>query len=153
MKEIGEDLKEARENMSLSIEEVASDLKLRPIQVENIENGNIDSFKDIFYLKSLIKEYSKYLGLNHDNMVDEFNEYLFDHTSRISLDEIKKAKKKIEKKETRIASPYTLDKKKNIDNKLIIYIVLIISILFGIIIGYNIIKNDNNESVDTDIIK
>ena len=51
MKEIGEALKEARENIGLSIEEVASDLKLRPSQIENIETGNIDAFKDVFYLK------------------------------------------------------------------------------------------------------
>ena len=54
MKEIGEALKEARENIGLSIEEVASDLKLRPSQIENIETGNIDAFKDVFYLKYFI---------------------------------------------------------------------------------------------------
>lgn len=91
LKEIGESLKEARENIGLSIEEVASDLKLRPSQIENIEAGNADAFKDIFYLKSLIKEYAKYLGMSYEDMVDEFNEYLFDYTSKISLEDIKKA--------------------------------------------------------------
>ena len=62
MKEIGEALKEARESTGLSLEEVSSDLKLRPSQIENIESGNIDAFKDVFYLKYFIKEYAKYLG-------------------------------------------------------------------------------------------
>ena len=93
MKEIGEKLREARESMGISIEEAAEDLKLRPSQIENIEEGNMEAFKDIFYLKYFIRDYSKYLGLDKDDMVDEFNEYLFDYTSKISLEDIKNARK------------------------------------------------------------
>ena len=77
MKEIGEALKEARENIGISIEEAANDLKLRPSQIENLEAGNREAFKDVFYLKYFIRDYSKYLGLNYEDMIDEFNEYLF----------------------------------------------------------------------------
>ena len=73
MKEIGETLKEARESIGVSIEEVAGDLKVRPNQIENIEAGNMKAFKDVLYVKGLVKEYSKYLGLNYDDMIDEFN--------------------------------------------------------------------------------
>ena len=128
MKEIGEALKEARENIGLSIEEVASDLKLRPSQIENIETGNIDAFKDVFYLKYFIRDYSKYLGLSYEDMIDEFNEYLFDYTSKISLDDIKKAKKKAErnqaKKDKRIASPYTIERRKKINLKIVLLVFL-----------------------------
>ena len=51
MEEIGAKLKEARESMGISIEEVAADLKLRPSQIENIEKGNKSAFKDVFYIK------------------------------------------------------------------------------------------------------
>ena len=98
MKEIGEKLKEAREDMGVSINEVAEDLKMRPSQIQNIEEGNMDAFKDIFYLKYFIRDYAKYLGLSYEDMVDDFNEYLFDYTSKISLDDIKKAKKAVTKK-------------------------------------------------------
>ena len=115
MKEIGEKLKEARESMGITIEEAASDLKLRASQIENIEQGNKDAFKDIFYLKMFIKNYSKYLGLDYDEMVEEFNEYLFDFTSKISIDDIKKAEMDQKKKEkklktVKISSPYTSEK-------------------------------------------
>ena len=115
MKEIGEKLKEARESMGISIEEAAIDLKLRPTQIENIEDGNRESFKDVFYLKMFIKNYSKYLGLDYDEMVEEFNEYLFDFTSKISIEDIKKAEKEHRKKEkklktVKISSPYTVEK-------------------------------------------
>ncbi len=77
MKEIGEKLRETREGMGISIEEAAEDLKLRPSHIENIEDGNIEAFKDIFFLKYFIRDYAKYLGLNYEDMVDEFNEYIF----------------------------------------------------------------------------
>lgn len=138
MKEIGEALKEARENIGLSIEEVASDLKLRPSQIENIESGNLEAFKDVFYLKYFIRDYSKYLGLSYEDMIDEFNEYLFDYTSKISLDDIKKAKKKVEKKEKRIASPYTIERKYNNNAKK--YILISILAMFLIVLLVFIIK-------------
>lgn len=113
VKEIGAKLKEAREEMGVSVEEVAEDLKLRPSQIENIEAGNMDAFKDIFYLKYFIRDYAKYLGLSYEDMVDDFNEYLFDYTSKISLDDIKKAQKTVVKKKgeepKKIISPYTLE--------------------------------------------
>ena len=48
LKEIGEALKEARENIGISIEEAANDLKLRPSQIQNLEAGNIEAYKDVF---------------------------------------------------------------------------------------------------------
>ena len=100
MKNIGLKLKEKRIQNGLSIDEVAEDLKLRPSQIESIEEGRKDDFKDIFYLKYFIRDYAKYLGLDSDKMLDEFNEYLFDETSKIPVDMIKEAKK--EKSEVKI---------------------------------------------------
>ena len=57
MKEIGEKLKEARENMGITMEEVAGDLNVNLKQIENIESGNMEAFKDIFYLKYFIRDY------------------------------------------------------------------------------------------------
>ena len=93
MKEIGEKLKEARVSMGISIAEAAEDLKLRPSQLESIEEGNRDAFKDIFYLKYFIRDYAKYLGLDYETMVEDFNEFVFDYTSKISIEDIKKASK------------------------------------------------------------
>ena len=119
MKEIGEKLKEARESIGITVEEVSEDLKVRPSQVEEVEKGNIKALKDIFSLKNFIRDYSKYLGLSYDEVIDEFNEYLFDYTSQISLEDIKKAKNKDDsvKKEKKVISPYTMEPKKK--NKII----------------------------------
>lgn len=136
MKEIGEKLKEARESIGISIEEVAEDLKLKPGQIENMESGNSDAFKDVYNLKYLIRDYSKYLGLNKEDLVDEFNEYLFDYTSRISLNDIKKAKKE-RSDARRIKSPYTTIKKKTPVLWIIFYVTLIvlISLTFFLLSG------------------
>lgn len=140
MKEIGEKLKEARENIGITIEEAAEDLKLEPIQIEQIESGDMDSFQDIFYLKYFIRDYSKYLGLNKEDMVDEFNEYLFDYTSKISLEDIKNARKKVEKKDDSktIHSPYTMEYKKNTNVLLYVGIVFVLVIVF--VVGYFLLK-------------
>ena len=150
MKEIGEKLREARESMGITIEEAATDLKLRPSQIENIEEGNKDNFKDVFYLKMFIKNYSKYLGLDYDKMVEEFNEYLFDFTSKISIDDIKKAEKEHKKKEkklktVKISSPYTSEKQqqKSIPKFLVIGVgVLLVLILIYTIILFLTKKDD-----------
>lgn len=155
LKEIGEALKKARENIGISIEEAANDLKLRPSQIQNIEAGNKEAFKDIFYLKYFIRDYSKYLGLNYEDMVDEFNEYLFDYTSKISLDDIKKAKKKIEKKEKkkekRIASPYTIERKRKLYiPPVLIYIIIAVAVIA--IIYYAISLFNKDDFVEDNVI-
>ncbi len=145
MKEIGEKLREARESMGISIEEAAEDLKLRPSQIENIEEGNMEAFKDIFYLKYFIRDYSKYLGLDKDDMVDEFNEYLFDYTSKISLEDIKNARKEGKKEDTKkIRSPYTIERKRGFYIPPIIIYLLIIG-LISLIIYFAITIMHSNE--------
>lgn len=156
MKEIGAALKEAREEMGVSLEEVAGDLKLRVSQLEDIESGNLDAFKDVFYLKYFIRDYAKYLGLNYEDMIDEFNEYLFDYTSKISIDDIKKAKKKMDKKkpkeERKIVSPYTLERKKTSFISPFLFYIIIMIVVF--IISYLIFSAFNNDDsvADNDVV-
>lgn len=140
MKEIGEKLRETRESMGISIEEAAEDLKIKPSQLTNIEEGNRDAFKDIFYLKYFIRDYSKYLGLDYEEMIDEFNEFVFDYTSKLSIDDIKKAanKNKENKQVKKITSPYTVDKEEK--KKIPLFIIIGIAVIIACIIGYILIK-------------
>lgn len=147
MKEIGEALREARENIGISIEEAANDLKLKPSQIEDLEEGNKDAFKDIMYLKYFIRDYSKYLGLDYEDMIDEFNEFLFDYTSRISLDDIKKARKQVEnsakKQEKKVVSPYTYEKPRKFNiSPVIIYLLIIALIGICLFVVVSQIKNN-----------
>ena len=156
MKEIGATLKEAREEMGVSLEEVAGDLKLRVSQLEDIEAGNIDAFKDVFYLKYFIRDYAKYLGLNYEDMIDEFNEYLFDYTSKISIEDIRKAKKKEKKKQVKVerevVSPYTLERKSNNLGMQILFYIGIVVVVF--IVSYFIFSlfGQEDTNLDKDVI-
>ena len=113
MKEIGLKLKNKREENGVSLEEAADDLKIRVSQLESIEDGREDDFKDVFSLKYFIRDYAKYLGLDGEKILDTFNEYLFEQTSKISLEEIEEAKRQKEEKEKdmKILSPYTVTSK------------------------------------------
>lgn len=150
MKEIGIKLKEKREENGVSVEEAAEDLKLRPSQIISIEEGKKEDFDDVFYLKYFIRDYAKYLGLDGEQLVDEFNEYLFDYTSKIPLDAIEKAKK--EKKEVKkdFVSPYTVKQKNNFFiPKWVVVIFALIVLLIGGYLLFSDIKQ--NEFADNDI--
>ncbi|NCC70952.1 hypothetical protein EOM09_05200 [bacterium] len=42
-------------------------------KLENLEDGNANAFKDVFFLKDLIKKYSKYLNLDEDKLINKKN--------------------------------------------------------------------------------
>ena len=143
MKEIGLRLKLKREENGVSLEESASELNMRVSQLENIENGKKDEFKDVFSLKYFIRDYAKYLGLDGEEVLDDFNEYLFEQTSKISLEEIEEAKREKEEREKdlKILSPYTKTTK---DKKRFLIIIGVSLVLILIILfGYILIRNQN----------
>lgn len=148
MKDIGEKLKEARESIGVSIEEVAEDLKLRPSQIENIENGNTEAFQDVFYLKYFIRDYAKYLGLDKDELIDEFNEYLFDYTSKLSIDDIKKESKRRKEEENKIKSPYTIERKNERIYQYITYAAIILLFIIICYLLYTIVTSGDKEQDD-----
>lgn len=150
MQEIGLKLKEKRIENGVSIEEAAEDLKLRPSQIMNIEEGNIKEFKDVFYLKHFIKDYANYLGINGDILVDEFNEFMFDYTSKIPLQAIEEAKKEKQKDPKKIASPYTKKSKEKIHiPPFLIYITIGIVVF---ILGYVLVTTLKDNNLDKDNI-
>lgn len=142
MKDIGIKLREKREENGVSVEEAAEDLKMRPSQIESLENGRNEDFKDVASLKYFIRDYAKYLGLDGEKMVDEFNEFLFDFTSKIPVEEIEKAKEK-NQNEKEVVSPYTKEPKKS--NFLKITIISIIVILISLVIGYLILSGVHHD--------
>lgn len=153
MKEIGEKLKEAREKIEISIEEASEDLKIDSSVLLKIEEGDKEYFKDILYLKYYIRDYAKYLGLNSDEMVEEFNEYLFDYTSKISIDDIKNANKKGNdvKKISQVVSPYTIEKKQQRNIPMFLIYILIVLII-GIVIYCMILFFKDDTSSNGNII-
>ncbi len=149
MNEIGLRLKEKREENGVSVDEAATDLKVRPSQIASLEAGRKDDFKDVLFLKYLIRDYSKYLGLDSEQMVDKFNEFLFDYTSKIPVDAIEEAKKN-KKDEKVIVSPYTSFKDKNFGfvKYIIIAIVIIVLVVAVYFLVTTLTKSDDFSSND-----
>lgn len=138
MNEIGEMLHLARESSGVSLEEASKDLDIKQEMLENIEDGRTGAFKDIFELKGFISSYAKYLGLDANEIIDEFNEYMFEYTSKIPIKEIEKTielqVKKEEDKKNLVVSPYTKEVKKY--NKYVyifIYIGLFVLVLLAML--------------------
>ncbi len=134
MNEIGELFRVTREGAGVSIIEASKDLDIKEVILENIEEGNIGCFKDIFILKDNIYNYAKYLGIDPDKIVDSFNEYMFEYTSKIPVKEIEKQinEQNVKQKEE-IVSPYTKEEKKT--NKgiyVLIYSCIIFLVIFAV---------------------
>ena len=151
MKELGDYLKQTRISNGVSITEACEDLEFSTSQLENIESGNVRAFKDVYELKDSIKLYAKYLGLDSDKVVDEFNGFLFQHTSKISLEDIMAAQKRKEEEERKVQSPYTKEYKEKINFLPFIYFA--IGIVLFIIIVYIVISNVNRAPKRIDELK
>lgn len=150
MEEIAELLKSTREEAGIGIEEVSKDLDISEVFLINIEEGKIGSFKDIFVLKNYISEYSKYLGLDSSKILDEFNEYLFEYTSRIPVKEIEKTIElniKENQGEEKVVSPYTsIPQKSKKGLYAIIYILVFILVILTIFWSVNQITVDKKNA-------
>ena len=145
MKELGEHLSELRKSNGVSIPEASNDLGVSEKELEAIEQGNLKVFKDIYELKKIIINYAKYLGLDENEIMDEFNDYLFEKTSKISKEDILEAKKKYEEKEEKVSSPYTKIGKSRYDFAPIVLLVVFlvfISLVVYLILAH--LRNDDN---------
>lgn len=144
MKEIGNSFKTARETIGISKSEVIKDLDITESQLDNLEDGNINAFKDVFFLKDIVKKYAKYLNLNEDEIMDNFNDFMFSYTSRIPVEEILEQTREIkilerQNDENKIVSPYTIKRKKNNNIKYALiytFAVIILIVLVILIVKY-----------------
>lgn len=151
MKEIGESFKEAREKIEITKEEVIKDLNITMEQLDNLEDGNANAFKDVFFLKDIVKKYAKYLNLNEDVIMGLFNDFIFGYTSRIPVDEILEQTREInilERKHNadKVSSPYTKMKKERKIKFIFLYVtgIILLIVLIYLIIAY---KNSQKESI------
>lgn len=68
MKEIGNFLRERREARGVSLIEVEKDLKIRKKYLQALEEGNINIIPGKTYLIGYLRNYSKYLGIDEENI-------------------------------------------------------------------------------------
>lgn len=122
------------------MEEVSKDLDIPYLSLVQIEEGNIGAFKDLFELKRYIADYAKYLGLNPNEVMDEFNEFMFEKTSKIQIKKIEEALREDRKEalnDKTIASPYTREATLK-SNKSFVITIIIVMVLVVLAIIWSI---------------
>jgi cytoskeletal protein RodZ len=72
MKTVGEMLREARVNKSLSLQEVEEGTKIRLKFLNAIESNDFSVMPSLSYAKGFVKNYSDYLGLNTNTVLAFF---------------------------------------------------------------------------------
>lgn len=72
MTELGRKLKEARESNGMSLSDVQESTKIQKRYLEGIEEGAYDIMPGKFYVRAFIKQYAEAVGLNAEELFEEF---------------------------------------------------------------------------------
>ncbi|MFA6141685.1 MAG: RodZ domain-containing protein [Candidatus Omnitrophota bacterium] len=72
MTNIGEKLREAREKKAVTIEQAQKQTHIHSTVITALEDGRCDDILAPNYVKSFLKEYANYLGLNAKELVDAY---------------------------------------------------------------------------------
>lgn len=68
----GEKLREVREAKGYSLEYIEDETKIRKLYIDALERETFDVLPPRVYATGFVRRYSKFLGLNPDKMVEEF---------------------------------------------------------------------------------
>lgn len=74
MTELGRRLKEAREAKGMSLSDVQETTKIQKRYLEGIEEGAYDIMPGKFYVRAFIKQYAEAVGLNAEELFEEFKD-------------------------------------------------------------------------------
>jgi len=72
MDSVGELLKKARESQGKTVDEVAKTTRMSPSTVEALEEDRFSAFPALVYVKSHIRTYARFLGLDEQMVLDRY---------------------------------------------------------------------------------
>ena len=75
--ELGKKLKEAREEKGLSLRDVEEATKIRKKYLQALENENFDVIPGKTYARGFLKNYSNFLSLDTNALLEEFDEIIY----------------------------------------------------------------------------
>ena len=61
---VGQDLRRERDLRGITLQEIAEATKINLRFLRELEEGNLDALPGEFFVRGIIREYAKYLGLN-----------------------------------------------------------------------------------------
>jgi len=92
-KEIGEQLKQRRELLSLSLSNIEEHIRIKHPSLEALELGDIDSLPSSVQARGMLQNYARFLNLNIDAVMLRFAEGLQERRlEKINIGEIKRRK-------------------------------------------------------------
>lgn len=86
---VGSTLRAAREKRGLTVKDIENETSIRATYIDAIEKGDYDSLPGEVYVKGFIRNYADFLGLNADNLVQEFREELHGIEAAAPVREVK----------------------------------------------------------------
>jgi len=95
----GQELRQAREALGKSVEEVASELFINKQRLTDIENDDYSKISSLIYAKGYLQAYAKLVGLFEDDILKKFDD-LGLHEKRVpaNLDIIASPRTKLDKR-------------------------------------------------------
>lgn len=155
MLEVGKILKEERIKQGLSVQDIAIRTHFNVSQIEAIECGDLDYFKDdISYVKFFVQFYCKILGIDFSQFKDEFDQDMVTYTTMLTKQEVEELRQSNERMKKRVVQGKKKKKKKlrlrmdvSVISMLIIAFVMIAALgfAFGRYIFPNIMSPDTGE--------
>ena len=124
MENLGEKLKQARLAKNLSLDEIHKITKINKNYLAALETSNVKAFPAEVYYKNFLKRYAYYLGLNGEQILQEYND---------------------SKKQTgnTVVNKKFVSKQKTVKNKMDFFVVIIFVVLIVLLILMNyFIKTD-----------
>ncbi|WP_028264224.1 helix-turn-helix domain-containing protein [Atopobium fossor] len=83
-------LRNRREQLGLTIEQAARVLKLKEQALIAFEEADFTSIPKSGYAQGMLSSYARYLGLNPREVVDQFQEDLYEHTNGVMSHELRR---------------------------------------------------------------
>ncbi|SFM31152.1 protein of unknown function [Gracilibacillus orientalis] len=91
---IGERLKEERESKNMTLEDVQNLTKIQVRYLDAIEQERFNVMPGSFYVRAFIKEYATVLGLNPEELMEEYkNDLPFEKEEKVAPSRVKSSKK------------------------------------------------------------
>lgn len=74
MKSIGEDLRQARELLGLTLEDVERATRIRPRYLQAIEQGDLSALPSLVQARGFLRNYAEFLGLDSEDILLRYKE-------------------------------------------------------------------------------
>ncbi len=164
MEKIGLYLKQQREELGFTLEQMSQKTKITTMQLQEIEQGNLDFFAgDITYLPFMIRRYAKALYVNFDEIkadVDSLVDKYYETKQMKVVLENKEMEKSILEKANKVSTPSKNIRPTSVAKKLefsqlsliLVVLVIIASIIFMVVSVILPMLNQQQDPIDDDPI-